>query len=69
MTLVHDRPPRYQSYLLRYWEMRSQHAGRPATWRFSLEDPQTGRKHVFPDLEGLVAFLETQLDGGSDKDQ
>jgi len=62
MPIVHDKPPRYQAYVLRCWEMRSQHHDRPATWRFSLEDAQTREKRVFPDLEALVVFLQTELE-------
>ena len=62
MTIVQDKPPRYQSYMLRCWEMRSQQPDRPATWRFSLEDPQTREKHAFPDLEALVSFLQAELE-------
>jgi hypothetical protein len=62
MTIVYDKPPQYQSYLLRCWEMRSQQPDRPATWRFSLEDPQTKEKHAFSGLEALVSFLQTKLE-------
>ena len=62
MTIVHQKPPRYQAYVLRCWEMRSQYPDRPATWRFSLENSQTGEKRAFPDMEALVTFLRTHLD-------
>ena len=61
MPIVHDKLPRYQTFVLRCWEMRSQHPDRPATWRFGLEDSQTREKRAFPDLEALVAFLQTEL--------
>ena len=64
MPFAHDKPPRYQSYVLRCWEMRSQCADRPATWRFSLEDVPNGQKHAFLDLKSLIAFLESQIDAG-----
>ena len=56
-----DSPPRYQAYLLRFWETRSQeeHNG-PAAWRFSLEHPHTGVRRGFADLEALMAFLESE---------
>jgi len=59
---VHDEPPRYRAYLLRYWEVRSNRPGRPNTWRFSLEEAGTGERHGFHDLEDLVAFLERELE-------
>lgn len=52
----HDRPPHYQSYLLRLWE-ECQHLGWPAEWPFSLEDLHTGERHGFADLDQLIAFL------------
>lgn len=61
MPIIHDKPPRYHAYVLRCWEMRSQHPDRPATWRFGLENSQTREKRAFPDLEALVAFLQTEL--------
>ena len=61
MTAFHDRAPRYQSYLLRCWEVRSQQPDQPATWRYSLQDPQTEQKHGFADLEELVAFLQAEF--------
>jgi hypothetical protein len=55
---MRKRPPRYQVYLLRRWEERSQHLDGPAVWRFSLEDPERGRRWGFASLAELVAFLE-----------
>jgi hypothetical protein len=52
------RPPRYQSYVLRCW------AERLPAWRFSLEDPNTGRRCGFADLEALLAFLQAELASG-----
>jgi hypothetical protein len=62
MTSGHGKPPRYRSYLLRFWEARSRRPEKQATWRFSLEDPQTGKKRGFPDLEALVEFLQSELE-------
>ena len=62
MAQPNDPAPRYQSYLLRCWEVRSQHPDQPATWRFSLQDPQTEQKRGFADLEELVDFLRFELD-------
>ena len=55
-----NKVPRYRAYLLRLWETGSLDSGRGVTWRFSLEDPRTGEKRGFADLEGLVAFLESE---------
>ena len=61
MTQPNHSAPRYQSYLLRCWEVRSQQPDQPATWRYSLQDPHTEQKHGFADLEELVAFLQDEL--------
>jgi hypothetical protein len=48
----------YFSYLLRMWQVTR---GRDQVWFASLEDPHTGNRHSFTSLEGLFAFLETQI--------
>jgi hypothetical protein len=58
---VHEGPPRYGAYLLRYWEVRSDRPGQPSTWRFSLEEAGTGERRGFRELEALVAYLEREL--------
>ncbi len=44
----------YRSFLLRLW--CAKHNGEH-TWRASLEDPRTGQKHFFSNLEALHEFL------------
>ena len=46
-----DKPPRYRSYLLTFWEERSHDSGVPTQWRFSLEDPHSGTRRGFATLE------------------
>ena len=48
---------RYIAYLLRLWPERQ--AG-VDVWRASLEDPHTGQRHGFADLERLFSFLKGQ---------
>lgn len=48
---------RYFSYLLRLWFVRQNDCG---IWRASLEDPHTGTRSGFTDLEALMHFLEEQ---------
>ena len=55
------RPSRYRAYLLRCWQERREHADLPGTWRFSLEDPHTGQRRGFADLEALVGFLRQDM--------
>ena len=50
----------YLSYLLRLWRASG---GDPHLWRASLEDPSTGERTGFSDLEALIAFLLTQIEG------
>ena len=61
----------YQVYLLRLWRERPALPGRPAVWRFSLEDTRTRQRRGFASLEGLTAFLRAQIgmgERGSDKE-
>jgi hypothetical protein len=60
------RPPRYRAYLLRLWEESRENPRLPGTWRFSLEDPHTGERQGFADLEALVEFLQHEMKGGAD---
>jgi hypothetical protein len=69
MTIVHDEPPRYKSYVLRCWEARSQRTDHPPTWRFSVEDSWTGEKRAFADLASVFAFLEVQINKGDEECQ
>ncbi len=48
--------------MLRCWEVRSSDPGGPVTWRFGVEDPHTGQKHGFADLEALTGFLQAELE-------
>lgn len=53
-------PSRYHAFLLRLWR----EAG--ISWRYSLEDSQTGARRGFGSLDGLRAFLETVTDSNGD---
>jgi hypothetical protein len=62
---MHDRPDsmpvtgsrRSCSYLLRLWQ---EEPGSPC--RAMLRSVMTKEEHLFPDLEGLVTFLEASLE-------
>lgn len=54
-----SKPPGYRSYLLRFWEERSEQT-EAAVWRFSLEDPLTAQRQGFADLDALTAWLRTE---------
>lgn len=49
---------RYASYLLRLWQERDEDA---AIWRFSLDDPRTGERVGFADVETLLRFLNERM--------
>lgn len=57
------RRRQYQAYMLRLWQVTSSDA---VVWRASLEDPHTGERKGFADLESLLAFLKTQTEIGAD---
>jgi hypothetical protein len=52
--MMADRQRRYQAFLLRLWQERSEGKW---VWRASLEDPHTNVRKGFADLERLSAFL------------
>ena len=47
-------PAHYRAYLLRLWQTGE---GEATVWRVLLEDPRTGERHGFADLDRLMAFL------------
>ena len=56
---VFSKPVQYQAYLLRFWAEPEPNDSLPV-WRFSLEDPHTGQRQGFADLQELMAFLEAK---------
>lgn len=54
------RPPRYHSYLLRFWEERGEEPP-AAVWRFSLEDPLTDQRYGFASLEALLDWIKAKM--------
>lgn len=49
----------YLAYLIRLWRTGD---SRSFTWRVSLEDPRSGQRLGFADLESAFAFLKEQTD-------
>jgi hypothetical protein len=47
--------PGYLAYLLRLWRVNTDQG---PVWRASVENPHTGERHGFANLELLFAFLE-----------
>jgi hypothetical protein len=58
--------PAHLSYLLRLWQTPG---GANEPWRVSLENPLTGERRGFPDLEAALVFLRTQIVGASPLDE
>ncbi len=59
------RPPRYHTFLLSLWE----EAGSTPNWRCSLENPHTGERKGFRNVEELAAFLQDWLTQQAAKNQ
>lgn len=53
------RSKTYVAYMLRLWQVGSRE-GMPV-WRASLENPHTGERLAFGDVEGLFVFLSELL--------
>ncbi len=51
------RSQRYRSYLLRFWHESAEKTTRLDDWRFMLEDPHTGERLGFANLDKLVEHL------------
>ena len=49
-----DEARRYHAYLLRLWQTGE---GESTVWRISVEDPRSGERRGFADLNSLFAFL------------
>ena len=58
---IFDKPPHYRTYLLTFWEERNGDPTESTVWRFSLEDPRTGQRRGFADLEALMDALEQDI--------
>jgi len=58
---IPTRSQRYRSYLLRFWREPSEKPQRAGSWRFMLEDPHTGERHGFANLENLVGHLNNLM--------
>ncbi len=54
------KPPRYHSFLLRFWEERGEEQEQ-TVWRFSLEDPLTDQRYGFASLEALSDWIQAQI--------
>jgi hypothetical protein len=60
VSVAFNQPSAYHSYLLRFWEERGESPA-AVVWRFSLEDPLTGRRQGFASLAALTEWLQAEL--------
>jgi hypothetical protein len=58
---------RYKSFLLTIWEERSKDPRTETSWRFSLEDPHSGKRRGFSSLQALVEALREEIDPPHEK--
>jgi hypothetical protein len=59
-----DRPLTYLAYLVRLWR-----EGEGAPWRAMVEDPHSGERRGFGDLQSLFAFLEARTGGDTPSEE
>ena len=57
---------RYRAYILRLWQERPAARGCPAAWRLSIEDVHGNQRCGFGNIEGLTAFLQSQMEEADD---
>jgi len=57
-----DQSPHYMAFLLRLWRVDEVDG---VQWRASLEEPNTGERRGFADIDRLCAFLEEQCRGSA----
>jgi len=55
-----DQSSDYMAFLLRLWRVDENDG---VQWRASLEEPGTGQRRGFADIDRLCAFLEEQCHG------
>ena len=56
------RSPAYCTYIIRGWSDQEVGAETP-TWRFRLQDVESGSERGFATVEALLAFLKNELEG------
>ncbi len=59
------RRAKYHSYLLRLWQTQNDEQ---SNWQASLENPRTGSRIGFANLEQLFAFLMKEIEGERKRD-
>ena len=57
---MYDSPPKYQTYILKCWQERSEGEESTLIVRFSLEETTTQVRYGFKSLEEMTNFLQQQ---------
>ena len=52
---------RYGTFIIQFWEEPSQQA-QDTIWRFTLEDPRTGKRQGYTDFESLIEALRAKVE-------
>lgn len=63
-SMAPGKPPGYLSYLIRLWQVDSGGGGAGGTaavWRASLQDPRSGERVGFANLDDLFDFLRREV--------
>lgn len=55
-VMLNESHPNYCAYLIRFWRSSG-----TSVWRVIVQDPYSEQRLRFDSLEGLVVFLEQQL--------
>ena len=57
---MYDSLPNYQTYILKFWQERTESNTPQKVVRFSLEDTATNVRYGFRTLDEMVVFLKQQ---------
>lgn len=58
---IPSKAPNYHIFMLKCWPEHQQGNGFTTFWRFSLEDPTTGQRKGFAQLDDLLVSIRQQL--------
>ena len=64
-----DHEPKYHSYLVRMWLAKpAVDGGEPPTWQGEVVHIQSGDKYSFQEIDHLLQYLHSQLEGEDNTD-
>jgi len=56
---------RYETFIVQFWEEPSQQV-QDTIWRFTLEDPRTGKRQGYTDFKSLIEALRAKVQPGEE---